>query len=39
VAEDWAARCVSLPCFPELVEDEVTLVAKVLAEAFAGVAP
>jgi dTDP-3-amino-3,4,6-trideoxy-alpha-D-glucose transaminase len=29
-ADDWAARCVSLPCFPELTDDEVDTVAAVL---------
>jgi dTDP-4-amino-4,6-dideoxygalactose transaminase len=31
VADDWAARCVSLPCFPELDDAEVEHVAGVLA--------
>lgn len=31
VADDWAARCVSLPCFPELTDAEVDHVAEVLA--------
>ncbi len=30
-AEAWAAECVSLPCFPEMTDDEVTGVAKALA--------
>ena len=30
-AEAWAASCVSLPCFPELTDDEVELVCKGLA--------
>jgi dTDP-3-amino-3,4,6-trideoxy-alpha-D-glucose transaminase len=29
-ADDWAARCVSVPCFPELTDDEVDTVATVL---------
>ncbi len=31
-AEAWAAQCVSLPCFPELTDDEVDAVCTVLAE-------
>jgi dTDP-4-amino-4,6-dideoxygalactose transaminase len=31
VAADWAARCVSVPCFPEMTDDEVDLVAGALA--------
>ena len=31
VADDWAARCVSLPCFPEMTDAEVEHVAGVLA--------
>jgi dTDP-4-amino-4,6-dideoxygalactose transaminase len=31
VAEQWAATCVSLPCFPELTDDEVALVADALS--------
>jgi dTDP-4-amino-4,6-dideoxygalactose transaminase len=31
-AEAWAAECVSLPCFPELTDDEVDAVCKVLAD-------
>ena len=31
IAEEWAARCVSLPCAPELTDAEVELVAAVLA--------
>jgi len=31
VADDWAARCVSLPCFPELTDAEVERVAEALA--------
>ncbi|CAB4885708.1 unannotated protein [freshwater metagenome] len=30
-AEAWAAECVSLPCFPELTDAEVTHVAEALA--------
>ena len=30
-AEAWARECVSLPCFPELTDDEVDQVCKVLA--------
>ena len=30
-AEAWAAECVSLPCFPELTDDEVDTVCSVLA--------
>jgi dTDP-3-amino-3,4,6-trideoxy-alpha-D-glucose transaminase len=30
-AEAWAARCVSLPCFPELTDYEVELVVKALS--------
>ena len=30
VAESWAATCTSLPCFPELTDDEVALVAGAL---------
>ena len=33
----WAAQCVSVPCFPEMTEAEVELVAAALAEADAGV--
>jgi dTDP-4-amino-4,6-dideoxygalactose transaminase len=29
-AEAWAAECVSLPCFPELTDAEVELVAQEL---------
>jgi dTDP-4-amino-4,6-dideoxygalactose transaminase len=29
-AEAWAAECVSLPCFPELSDDEVTVVCETL---------
>jgi dTDP-4-amino-4,6-dideoxygalactose transaminase len=35
VAETWAATCVSLPCFPELTDDEVDTVAAAL-EALDG---
>ena len=31
VAEAWAAECVSVPCFPELTDDEVETVASALA--------
>jgi dTDP-3-amino-3,4,6-trideoxy-alpha-D-glucose transaminase len=31
-AEAWAAECVSVPCFPELTEDEIERVATALAE-------
>jgi dTDP-4-amino-4,6-dideoxygalactose transaminase len=31
-AEAWAAECVSLPCFPEMTDDEVEQVATALAE-------
>jgi len=31
-AEAWAASCVSLPCFPELTDDEIDRVATALAE-------
>lgn len=31
-AERWSAECVSLPCFPELGDDEVDAVASALAE-------
>ena len=30
-AEAWAASCVSLPCFPELRDDEIEFVCKALA--------
>jgi dTDP-3-amino-3,4,6-trideoxy-alpha-D-glucose transaminase len=29
-AEAWAARCVTLPCFPELTDDEVATVCRAL---------
>ena len=29
-AEAWASTCLSLPCFPELTDDEVELVARSL---------
>ncbi|MCU1345045.1 MAG: lpsC [Acidimicrobiia bacterium] len=32
VAEEWAATCVSLPCYPGMTDDEVTRVATALAE-------
>jgi dTDP-4-amino-4,6-dideoxygalactose transaminase len=31
-AERWAAECVTLPCFPELTDDEVDTVAAAIAE-------
>ena len=31
IADDWAARCVSMPCFPEMTDAEVERVAEVLA--------
>ena len=31
-SEAWAAECVSLPCFPELTDDEVARVAGALAD-------
>jgi dTDP-4-amino-4,6-dideoxygalactose transaminase len=31
-AEAWAAECVSVPCFPELTDDEIERVASALAE-------
>ena len=31
-AEAWAAQCVSVPCFPELTEDEIDRVATALAD-------
>jgi dTDP-3-amino-3,4,6-trideoxy-alpha-D-glucose transaminase len=31
-AEAWAAECVSLPCFPELTDDEVAAVASALRQ-------
>ena len=34
-AEAWAAQCVSVPCFPELTDDEVSTVCRALAEADA----
>jgi dTDP-4-amino-4,6-dideoxygalactose transaminase len=30
-ASTWSARCVSVPCFPELTDDEVHTVATALA--------
>lgn len=30
-AEAWAAECVSLPCFPEMTDEEITQVAAALA--------
>ena len=35
-AEAWAAECVSVPCFPELTEDEIERVAGALAELAPG---
>lgn len=32
VAADWAARCVSVPCFPEMTDAEVDLVGTALAK-------
>jgi dTDP-3-amino-3,4,6-trideoxy-alpha-D-glucose transaminase len=32
VAAEWAARCVSVPCFPELTDDEVAHVGDALAD-------
>lgn len=31
-AQAWAAECVTVPCFPELSDDEVAIVATALAE-------
>jgi dTDP-4-amino-4,6-dideoxygalactose transaminase len=31
-AESWAAECVTVPCFPELSDDEIELVAGALSE-------
>jgi dTDP-3-amino-3,4,6-trideoxy-alpha-D-glucose transaminase len=36
VAADWAARCVSVPCFPEMTDAEVDLVGTALAALAAG---
>jgi len=30
VAESWAAECVSLPCFPEMTDDEIEVVCRAL---------
>jgi len=30
-AESWAAECVSLPCFPEMTDDEIETVCRALA--------
>jgi dTDP-3-amino-3,4,6-trideoxy-alpha-D-glucose transaminase len=30
-AEAWAASCVSLPCFPEMIDDEVEIVCRALS--------
>jgi len=35
-AEAWAGSCISVPCFPELAEDEVDQVAGALAELAGG---
>jgi dTDP-4-amino-4,6-dideoxygalactose transaminase len=32
VAEKWASECVSLPCFPELTDDEVDDVCAALVD-------
>jgi dTDP-4-amino-4,6-dideoxygalactose transaminase len=32
VAEKWASKCVSLPCFPELTDSEVDDVCAALSE-------
>ena len=32
-AEAWAASCTSLPCFPELTDDEVAIVISALERA------
>jgi dTDP-4-amino-4,6-dideoxygalactose transaminase len=29
-AESWAAECVSLPCFPEMTDDEIEQVCRAL---------
>ena len=29
-AESWAAECVSLPCFPEMTDDEIEIVCRAL---------
>ena len=31
-AEAWAAECISVPCFPELTDDEIVAVAAALAD-------
>ena len=31
-AEAWAAECISVPCFPELTDDEIACVAHALSE-------
>ena len=36
VARDWAARCVSLPCYPELTDSELELVCASLQSASAS---
>jgi len=30
-AEAWAAECVSLPCFPEMTDDEIEVVCRALS--------
>lgn len=35
-ARDWAARCVSLPCYPELTDDELELVCASLRSVSAS---
>src|SRR5205085_151735 len=30
-AEAWAAECVSLPCFPEMTEEEIEVVCRALS--------
>ena len=34
IAERWASECVSLPCFPELTDDEINEVCQALAESL-----
>jgi dTDP-4-amino-4,6-dideoxygalactose transaminase len=29
-AEEWAAECVSLPCFPEMTDDEIEAVCRAI---------
>ncbi len=38
-AEAWAASCVSLPCFPEITDAEVTHVSEVVAHVTDGLVP